>query len=170
MPTIGSSTSGFHAVTQGVTNPGTPPATVMVLSDGEGNLVGSSNPASALLTYTAGAHATSNPGDSFSTSSLSACAVDVTVTGFTGGTSPSVTFFVERIGADGLWYRVWQSAAVSSAGTVSVSIGASVPTVAAAANTAQGVTAMLSTLARFGWSTSGSPTAVTFSGGVMGRS
>lgn len=43
MATIIQSIGSARAVTQGVTNPATPPASVMVLSDGEGNVAGVAN-------------------------------------------------------------------------------------------------------------------------------
>jgi hypothetical protein len=114
------------------------------------------------LTYVSAAQAVSNPGQSFSTAAVAALAVDATLTSFTGGTSPTVTFFVDRFGADGVWYRAWTSTALSSAGPVSVNIGAGQSGTGA-------VPAVLTSLARFGWSSTGAPTAITFSASVIGR-
>lgn len=49
-------------------------------------------------------------------------AVDINVTAVSG-TTPSMTFMVDRLGADGNWYNVWTSAAITSAGAVSTDIG-----------------------------------------------
>lgn len=114
------------------------------------------------ITYLSGAQAVSNTGVSFSTATVSGLAVDVTLTSFTGGSSPAVTFFVDRLGSDGVWYRVWTSAALSSAGVTSVQIG---PFPAATGI----VTAVLTGTARFGWTSTGTPTAITFSASVIGR-
>lgn len=164
MPTIGQSYSNVRAVTQGVTNPNTPPAQVMVLSDGEGNIVGpsSSNGSQTFITYLSAAQAAPNTGTSFSTVGVTALAVDLTVTAFTGGTSPSVTFFVDRLAADGLWYRMWTSTGITAAGSTSSNIG---PGQAGTGN----VAAVLTGTARFGWSFIGTPTSVTFSASVIGR-
>lgn len=130
--------------------------------DGTANLVAGSAGAATFLTYLSGAQAVSNTGTSFSTGSVSALAVDVTLTSFTGGTSPTVTFFVDRLGADGVWYRIWTSSALNSATAVSVQIGPF--------PSGTGIfTAVLTGTARFGWSSTGTPTAITFSASVIGR-
>lgn len=128
--------------------------------DGSGNVIGPS--ASTLVTYASGVQATSNTGTSFATSTVSGLAVDITLTSFTGGTSPSVTFFIDRQGADTVWYRIWTSSALTTAGATSVQIG---PWPSGTGI----VTAILTGTARFGWTTAGTPTAVTFSASVIGR-
>ncbi|MFE4867723.1 hypothetical protein [Streptomyces sp. NPDC056682] len=149
---------------------------VFTLVDGSGNLIKSvSNgdgtatlttsaaaTTTTFITYLSGAQAVSNTGVSFSTAAVSGLAVDATLVSFTGGSSPGITFFVDRFGSDGVWYRVWTSASLTSATTVSVQIG---PFPAATGI----VTAVLTGTARFGWSTTGTPTAVTFSASVIGR-
>jgi len=114
------------------------------------------------LTYLSAAQAVANTGTSFSTANVSSLAVDITVTSFTGGTAPTVTYFVDRLGADGVWYRVWTSAALNTAGATSVQIG---PFPSGATI----FTAVLTGTARFGWSSTGTPTAITFSASVIGR-
>lgn len=147
---------------------GTPPALVVALSDGEGNLTYGGSGATAYSLASA-AQAATNTGTQFNTAPFSAIALDINLTAFTGGTTPTVTYFVERQGLDGIWYRVWQSASQNAAAKLSVTIGASTPTVAAGANVAQGVTAGLTSTARFGWSSTGTPTSITFSASVVGR-
>lgn len=150
------------------TTPGVPAALVVALSDGEGNIT-SGGAGTTAYNLASAAQAVTNTGSSFSTVAFDSLMVDINVTAFTGGASPTITFFVERLGTDGVWYRIWPSAAVSAPGKVDVTIGAAVPTVAAGANVAQGVTAGLTAQARFGWSTTGAPTSVTFSASIVGR-
>ena len=49
--------------------------------------------------------------------------LDISVTALTGGTTPTVTFKVSRVGADGVLYQVWQPTALSAAGVFSQTIG-----------------------------------------------
>jgi hypothetical protein len=126
--------------------------------DGTATLSPTGGVATTVITYASAAQATANTGVSFSTAGMTGLAVDVTLTSFTGGSSPSVTFFVDRFGSDGVWYRVWTSSGLTGAGATSASIGPSM-----------GTAAVLTGTARFGWSTAGSPTAVTFSASVIGR-
>ncbi|MDJ0342282.1 hypothetical protein QMK19_03650 [Streptomyces sp. H10-C2] len=130
--------------------------------DGTSSLVAGSAGPATFLTYLSAAQAVSNTGTSFSTTAVAGLAVDVTLSSFTGGAAPAVTFFVERLGADGVWYRIWTSAALTTAGATSVQIG---PFPAATGI----VTAVLTGTARFGWSSTGAPTAITFSASVIGR-
>lgn len=149
---------------------------VFTLVDGSGNIIkavsngdGTSTlttsaaaTTTTFITYLSGAQAASNVGVSFSTAAVSGLAVDATLVSFTGGSSPGIVFFVDRFGSDGVWYRVWTSTSLTSATTVSVQIGPF--------PTATGIiTAVLTGTARFGWATTGSPTAVTFSASVIGR-
>lgn len=132
--------------------------------DGTSSLVASAaSTVATFITYpTATAQAATNAGVSFPTATTSALAVDITLTSFTGGTTPTVTFFVDRLGSDGVWYRAWTSAALSSAGATSVQIGPF--------PSGTGIfTAVLTGTARFGWTSTGTPTAITFSASVIGR-
>lgn len=163
---------GHAAVTQTSSGLDIPAAQAVALTDGEGNLIRTvangdgtatlGGGASTFITYPSSAETAANTGVSFSTAGVSALAVDVDVTAFTGGTSPTVTFFVDRLGSDNVWYRTWTSSALSSTGPVSEVIGPY--------PTATGITtAVLTGTARFGWTFSGSPTSVTFSASVIGR-
>jgi hypothetical protein len=145
-----------------------PSVLAVAITDGEGNIV-SGGAGASTYTLASAAQAITNTGTSFSTVGLSSLAVDINLTAFTGGTTPDITFFVERQGTDTVWYRIWQSAAKTTAAKLDVTIGASTPTVAAGANVAQGVTAGLTSTARFGWSTTGAPDSVTFSASIVGR-
>jgi hypothetical protein len=132
---------------------------VFTLVDASGNVLGG---ATALLSVSSAAQTAANTGTSFSTPGASGLGVDINVTAFTGGTSPAVTFFVDRLGSDGVWYRTWTSSAITTVSAVSQIIG---PYPAATGVT----TAILTGTARLGWSFTGTPTSVTFSVSVSGR-
>lgn len=129
--------------------------------------VASMTPAFVLATVTNAAFPASSPAGSyqFSTVTTATLAVDITFTSFTGGTSPAITFEVDREGADGNWYKVWASSAVNAAGTVSVSIGP-VPT---ETGPPAAVTAALTGTARLTWSSTGTPTSWSGSFSIVGR-
>ncbi|MEV5944409.1 hypothetical protein [Streptomyces sp. NPDC051994] len=135
---------------------------VQGVAGGTSLAVTTSTTTSTFITYLSGAQAVSNAGVSFSTAAVSGLAVDITLTSFTGGSSPAVTFFVDRLGSDGVWYRIWTSSALNSAGVTSVQIG---PFPVATGI----VTAVLTGTGRFGWTSTGTPTAITFSASVVGR-
>lgn len=143
-------------------SPSTGVLSVQGVAGGTSLPVTTSTTTTTFITYLSGAQAASNVGVSFSTAAVSGLAVDATLVSFTGGSSPGIVFFVDRFGSDGVWYRVWTSASLTSATTVSVQIG---PFPAATGI----VTAVLTGTARFGWATTGTPTAVTFSASVIGR-
>lgn len=168
--------SGHAAVTQGVSNPSAQAAMAVALTDGEGRLLAAvdngdgtwslTGGAAIPLTYAPQARTGPNTGDSFFTVGYSSLAVDVNVTAFTGGTSPSVTFFINRLAGDGLWYPVWNSGAISTVKSVSASIG---PGQSGGSAGAGGFSGVLTTQAQFGWTFSGTPTSITLSGSVAAR-
>lgn len=124
------------------------------------------------ITFNSGAQAASNTGISFGTTTANSLRVDITLTSFTGGTTPTVTFFVETLGNDGVWYRIWASAAINSATVLSTHISPSSPVSGPTAVNSiqvQYVNAVLTGTTRFGWSSTGSPTAITFSASVVCR-
>lgn len=145
-----------------------PNVLAVVVVDPEGTFA-SSGVGTTAYALAPGDQAASNAGSSFPTLGFNSLSLDINLTAFTGGTAPTITFFVERQGNDAVWYRVWQSAAQNAAAKLPVTIGPQVPTVAAGANVSQGVTAGLTATARFGWSTTGTPTSVTFSASIVGR-
>lgn len=169
--------SAHPAAVQSATAPNLPAAQAVALTDGEGNVLRMvangdgtatlSGGVSTFLTYLSAAQAAANAGTSFSTAGVASLAVDATVTVFTGGTAPTVTFFIDRLAADNVWYRAWASAAVSAPGTASANIGPGQSGTAPAATS--NITAVLTGTARFGWSYTGTPTSVTFSASVIGR-
>jgi len=95
------------------------------------------------------------------TYSVSELALDANVTVITGGTSPSITFYLDRLGADGVWYRMWTSAGILVAGSVSTSVDPD----GGATN------AVLTDACRFGWTFGGTvaATSITFSASVVVR-
>ena len=84
--------------------------------------------------------------------------VDFNVTALTGGTSPTVTFKVSRVGADGVLYQLYQPTALSAAGSFSQSIG-----VGAQTNADPGDAIQIDMVV------TGAPTSITFSGSVKAR-
>lgn len=103
----------------------------------------------------------------FSTAETDSLAFDVTVTGFTGGTSPTIQFFIDRLGVDGNWYNVMQSQTFSAAGSNSADIG---PAYNSAFSPPNGVQhAVLTHQARLRYATVGAPTGVNFSASIVGR-
>ena len=107
-----------------------------------------------------------NTGTSFSTTSIQFLAVDTNVTAFTGGTSPTVQFFVDRLGADGVWYNVWSGQTVGSPAKNTFDLG---PGFATNGPPNGSQHAVFTQTARFGWTFVGAPTSITFSASVVGR-
>lgn len=139
----------------------------VVLADSSGNLAvfnanGQQQVAplapSTPLVYPTGSQLAADTGDSFSMTDATSIAVDITFTSFTGGTSPGITFFVQRLGASSIWYTVWSNTTpVTTAATISASIGPG-QSGGTATSGIGGFSAVLSGTCRFGWSTTGSPT------------
>lgn len=74
---------------------------------------------------TAAATATGNTA-ALDSSATRCAALDVNVKTFTGGTTPSIQFFVDRLGGDGIWYPAANTAALTAAGPVSIEISPAV--------------------------------------------
>ncbi len=89
-------------------------------------------------------------------SSFRELAVDINVTAVSG-TVPSCTFKVDRLGADGIWYNVWTSAAITAAGTASTSVGPGLAT-----------SASFGDVVRLTWTISGTTPSFTFSASIVG--
>lgn len=110
----------------------------------------------------------------FSTAGLTYLAIDLTITSITGGTSPTLVLNLDRLGADGNWYNVWPGNTTGQAqGASGLPVAFSVDVVPSGGTswsppngTQHGV---LTSQARFRWSTTGSPTGVNFSVSVIGR-
>lgn len=120
----------------------------------------------ALVTgYTTGATVT------FDTSEVTYGALDITLTSFTGGTSPSATFTLQRQGADGVWYVVWTSGATTTATTWSIDLSPSIAlgTTGNQNAPAASVHNVFTDTARFVYAFTGSPTSVNFSASLIAR-
>ena len=85
---------------------------------------------------------------------LTTLAADVDCTAVAGG--GTATVFIEREGADGIWYPIWSPTAISGAGITSTSIGPGCATAA-----------VLTSTIRFRWVISG--TSVTYSVSIVAR-
>lgn len=86
-----------------------------------------------------------------------ALAVDVAITAVSG-TSPNLTIFLERQGADGSWYAIWAPTAITAAGTASTSVGPGCSTAEVLTNTV-----------RLRWEVTGTSPSFTFSVSIWGR-
>lgn len=111
---------------------------------------------------------------SFSTAGITYVALDMTITSFAGGTSPTIVLNFDRLGADGVWYNVWpgnttgqSQSATGLPVAFSVDIGPTGGTNWSPPNGTQH--GIMTTQARFRWSTTGTPTSVTFSMSAIGR-
>lgn len=93
----------------------------------------------------------------FATDNIMCIAADINIAAVTG-TNPSVTFFVERQGADDVWYAVWTSTAQTAAGQVSASIGPGLTTAV-----------LVGATARLRWDITGTDPAFTFSASIIGK-
>ena len=135
--------------------------------------------ATLLSLPSAGYTSTLPPATTFSTMYITNAAWDVTLTSFTGGTSPTITFLFDRQGADGNWYPIMPAsgtgAAVLSAGTLSMSmdIGLLPPSVTGGSGVSIYGAAhnVFTPVSRVRWTLAGSPAAgtATFSMSVIGR-
>jgi len=74
------------------------------------------------------------------------------------GTSPTLTLAVDSLGADGVWYTLWTSAAMTAVGQTLASLG-----VEASTNTAFGASV------RLRWTIGGTTPSFTFSASITGR-
>jgi hypothetical protein len=86
-------------------------------------------------------------------------------------TSTTPSFFIDRRGADGLWYRVWTSVAHTAAESRSIHLLPAGVTVAAAADIPGISHVVLGARARLGWVFAGAvpATSIKFSYSLIGR-
>lgn len=84
-------------------------------------------------------------------------AFDFNVTAVTG-TTPSMLVFIDRKGADGAYYPIYTSAAVTATGVTSVSIGPGLPNNAAIGNTI-----------RMRWTLTGTTPSFTFTASILAK-
>jgi len=74
------------------------------------------------------------------------------------GTTPTLTFALDSLGADGVWYTLWTSVAVTAVGQTIASLGVSATT-----NVAFGATV------RLRWTIGGTTPSFTFSVSIIGK-
>lgn len=131
-----------------------------------------SSRAVGLLSLPSAARDTTTSPVVFDTSEVMYAAWDLTLTSFTGGTSPSVTFFLERLGLDGVWYQIGTTSAMTSAGSVSVDVSPALNSTMQAPLSSTAQHNVFTFQARLRWTFGGTvaPTAVTFSSSIVGRS
>ena len=84
-------------------------------------------------------------------------AVDINVSAVSG-TTPTLNLFVERLGADGVWYTLWNPTQITAVGTASTSIG---PGCA--------IAAVLTNQVRLRWVLGGTTPSFTFSASIIAR-
>jgi hypothetical protein len=85
-------------------------------------------------------------------------AIDINITG-NQGSSPTITYYMDRKGADGVYYPIWQSSTITASASISASIGAGL-----AYSQSFGATV------RFRWVIGGSSTpGFTFSASLQGK-
>lgn len=173
--------SANAARTQGVTNPSTPAAMAVALTDGEGNLLRSTalgdgtaalGAAGTLLALPSAAYTSTVPtAATFATDWVTYAAVDITLASFTGGTAPAISFFFERQGADGVWYQIFTTGALTTPQTISVDVSPALNGSVSGPLSSTVQHNVFSHSARLRWTFGGTavPTAVTFSASVVGR-
>jgi hypothetical protein len=106
-----------------------------------------------VLALASASYTTSSQSATLTVGGLSELAVDVNVTALSG---TSVQFYVDRLGALGNWFNIWQSSALTASGTASTSIGSGLAT-----NQSFGAAV------RLRWALTG--TSVTFSASIIGK-
>jgi hypothetical protein len=126
-----------------------------------------------LLTLVSAARDTGvDDGIVFDTSDTTYAAWDMTVTAITGGAStPSITFFLDRQGADGVWYQIATTSAITSPGTVSIDISPALNGSVSGPLTSTVQHNVFTRKGRLRWTFGGGtpPTSVTFSASIIGR-
>ena len=85
-------------------------------------------------------------------------AVDVSVTAVSG-TTPSMLLYIERQGADGNWYPIWTSSAITAVGLTSTSIGSGMT-----------IPAALGSTIRLRWAITGTTPSFTLTASLVGTS
>jgi hypothetical protein len=131
--------------------------------DGSGNLKisggggGSGRSAATVLNQASAAQTTNGNSADLAVGSYAELTVDVNITSVSG-TSPTLQMFVDRKGADGVYYPIWQSMTISAATAVSTTIGAGM-------SIAQGFGALV----RLRWVIGGTSASITFSGSLIGK-
>lgn len=108
----------------------------------------------------------------FDTTWIDAMAVDINITAITGGVTPSITFTLERLGADGIWYTPVSTGAITVTGKVSIDVASMLGiAIVAAPLTSAAQHLVLGQTTRLSWTFGGGtpPDSVTFSASIIGR-
>jgi hypothetical protein len=108
----------------------------------------------------------------FSTAYITYAALDMTISSFTGGSVPTVNFYLERQGADSNWYQILSTGGLNSAPqSISVDISPGLNGAASGPLSSTVQHNVFTQTARLRWAFGGSvaPTSVTFSASVIGR-
>lgn len=95
--------------------------------------------------------------------------IDIIFTSFTGGTAPTVQYFVKRKDSAGNYNTIWQPTAVSGATTYTLSIGAAVTNGTNAVTADQSVGLDFGDIIQVGYVTTGTPTSVTQQINIKGK-
>ncbi len=103
-----------------------------------------------------GIAASGNSGD-LAVDGFDQLALDVNISALTG-TSPSVTFVLNRKGVDGVYYPIWTSTAQTAVGKLSTSVGISAP-----------VNHSLGSTLRLDWSVAGTGVSLSFTASLIGK-
>lgn len=103
-----------------------------------------------------GIAASGNSGD-LAVDGFDQLALDINISAI-AGTTPSVTFVLNRKGADGVYYPIWTSAAQTAVGKLSTSIGIGGT-----------VNHSLGSLARLDWTVAGTGVSLSFTASLIGK-
>lgn len=158
---------------------------VHAMGDVNGNLIRTSDAgvndgtsflggAVTLASLPSAAYTTASSPVIFSTAGITFLAVDLTITSFQGGTTPTIVMFLDRLGADTNWYNVWPGNTTGQAqGAAGLPVAFSVdvsPNGGTNWSPPNGTQhGIMTNQARFRWTTTGTPTSVTFSLSIIGR-
>jgi hypothetical protein len=88
---------------------------------------------------------------------ISELAIDLNVSAVSG-TTPTLQFILERLGADGVWYSLWTSAVITAITQVSESAGPG-----------EQINQLITSQMRLRWVIGGTTPSFTFSGSVIGK-
>ena len=106
----------------GALNPASIGQALQVDASGNLKVTNGGGGASTLLNQASAAQNANGNSIDLSVAAFAQLAVDANVTALTG-TNPTIQFFVDRKGADGIYYQIWSSASINAIGATSDSIG-----------------------------------------------
>jgi hypothetical protein len=128
--------------------------------DGSGNLysiIPISRSTQTILNQASAAQTASGNSGDINVSLFSECSVDCSMTAFSG-TTPSIIFYLDRKGLDGVYYPLWTSATFTAATVVSTAIGAGMT-----------IAQCLGSIIRLRWVIAGTTPSITFSASIIGK-